>query len=254
MPRFFVAARQVAEGRAVLSGADARHLARSLRAQRGETVVIVDDAGMEHAIRLDEITPQRVGGAVSWSRPVTGEPRLQVHVIHAIAKEGMDEAVDAMAAMGAASIRPCISQRTIVRPDGDRQARRVNHWQSVARQAAQQAGRGSVPTVHPVRSLAQSLATLPVGARILACVVNEHTTPLSAFEPVADAPLVLCIGPEGDFGAGDLGLIVAAGAAAVHLGPRVLRSRLAASIALALLLARSGDLDRPAGVPPGGPG
>jgi len=255
MPRFFVGADQLVDGTASVLGQDAEHLARSLRAQIGQLVVVVDESGVEHGVRLKKITPQHVSGTIDWSRPVTGEPRLQVHVLHAIAKDGMDEAVDAMAAIGAASIRPCITERTIVRPDRVRQARRVQHWHAIAQQAAQLSGRGRVPRVHPVQTLAEAVTAFPDGARVLACVVTEKTTALSRFNwDGDDTPIVLCIGPEGDFGPRDVALLERAGARGVHLGPRVLRSRLAGAFALSLLLATARDLDRPVeGAPDGEP-
>jgi len=48
MPRFFVGADQLVDGTASVLGQDAEHLARSLRAQIGQLVVVVDESGVEH--------------------------------------------------------------------------------------------------------------------------------------------------------------------------------------------------------------
>ena len=48
VPRFFVDPDQVAGGRATITGADANHLSRALRALGGETIVIVEGGTVEH--------------------------------------------------------------------------------------------------------------------------------------------------------------------------------------------------------------
>ena len=51
MPRFFIPSEQVRDGHAEILGADAVHLARSLRVHSGEVVVvIVADEHIEHGL------------------------------------------------------------------------------------------------------------------------------------------------------------------------------------------------------------
>ena len=58
------------------------------------------------------------------------------------------------------------------------------------------------------------------------------------------------IGPEGGLAPEELVAIRAAGGEEVHLGARVLRARLAGSVALGVLLASLGELDAAAAPPP----
>jgi 16S rRNA (uracil1498-N3)-methyltransferase len=249
VPRFFVPAGAVHGGRAAVTGDDAAHLARSLRAAVGESVVVVDDAGTEHGVRLDRVGSERVEGVVEWSRPATGEPHLEVHVVQAIAKDGMDELVEALAEVGAAAIWPVTTGRTVVRLDARRAEHRVARWNAIARSAAGLAGRAAPPPVHPVRDLDTVAAALPPGTRIVACT-TAATTPLSAVAPRRDQRIALCVGPEGGFDEHDLEQLRSAGAEEVHLGRRVLRARLAAVVALSAVLAQAGELDAPVAASP----
>ena len=61
------------------------------------------------------------------------------------------------------------------------------------------------------------------------------------------------IGPEGGLAPEELAEIRAAGGEEVHLGPRVLRARLAGAVAVGILLARLGDLDAAPAPPPRDP-
>ncbi len=242
MPRFFVPAGAVAGGRAVIEGADAAHLARSLRARPGERVVVVDAAGIEHGVVLEEIDPDRASGALAWSRPATGEPALRVHVLQALPAEGMDAAVEALAEVGAAEVWPVLTRRTVARPDPERSARRVERWGAIAREAAALAGRAGPVPVHPPRRLDEAIAALAPGTRVLACAPGA-AVPLAAVDPGDRRPLALVVGPEGGLAPEELAAIRAAGGEEVHLGARVLRARLAGAVAVAVLLARLGDLD-----------
>jgi 16S rRNA (uracil1498-N3)-methyltransferase len=250
VPRFFVEPDQVAGGRATLTGTDANHLSRALRALVGETIVIVEDGRIEHGVELDVVTPARVSGAIVWSRPVDGEPRLSVHVLQAVPAQAMDATVEALTEAGAATIRPVLTHRTVSRPDPSRVIHRLERWRLIAREAAQLAGRAAPPDVHSILPLGEALAALPAGARILACVIRQDAAPILSAVPAPPADIGLVIGPEGGLDASDLRALGDAGAVSVHLGSRTLPSRLAGAVATSLLLAGAGDLDTPAAPPP----
>lgn len=243
VPRFFVEPDQVSGGRATLTGADANHLSRALRAVAGETIVIVEDGRIEHGLELDEVTPSRVSGAIVWSRAVDGEPRLAVHVLQAIPAQAMDATVEALTEAGAATIRPVLTHRSVSRPDPSRVIHRLERWRAIARESAQLAGRAAPPNVHSIRPLREALSELPPGARILVCVIGQDAVPIMSAVPAPPADLGLVIGPEGGLDAADLSALIESGATNVHLGARTLPSRLAGAVATSLLLGAAGDLD-----------
>jgi 16S rRNA (uracil1498-N3)-methyltransferase len=250
VPRFFLEPDQVAGGRATLTGTDANHLSRALRAQVGETIVIVEDGRIEHGVELDVVTSTQVGGAIVWSRPVGGEPRLAVHVLQAVPAQAMDATVEALTEAGAATIRPVLTHRTVSRPDPSRVVHRLERWRLIAREAAQLAGRAAPPDVHSIRPLSNALQALPAGTRILACVIRQDAAPILSAVRATPAAVGLVIGPEGGLDGADLRTLDDAGAVLVHLGSRTLPSRLAGAVATSLLLAAAGDLDAAAAPPP----
>jgi len=241
VPRFFVPAAAFSSGRVRIEGADAAHLARSLRARRGERVVVVDDAGTEHGVVLDEVSGDLCAGAVEWSRPATGEPRCRIAVLQALAREGMDDTVEALAEAGAGEIWPVITERTVPRPDQRRGAGRLARWRAIAREAAGLAGRGAPVTVHELLPLDEALRALRPG-RLLALTTGARV-PLAAADIDGLTRVGLVVGPEGGLGPADMIQLRAFGATEVHLGPRVLRTRLAGAVAVGVLLARVGELD-----------
>ncbi len=244
MPQRFFVAGDVARDGLVIAGPAARHIARSLRMRSGDHVVVVDELGQEHGVRLRTVRADRVDGEVTWSRAATGEPRLRITVVQALPRERMEDCIDLLVEVGAAAVRPVITERVVSRPGPDRAASRLTRWQAVATEAAQLAGRGVVPPIHPPVPLAQALGEIESGSRVVACTFDGRH-PLATIDVDVSVPLALCIGPEGGFADTDLEALRGAGAETVHLGARVLRTRYAAAMACALLLAHAGDLATP---------
>ena len=241
MPRLFVTREQASGDRLSVDGDAARHLAGPLRVRPGELILVVDDGGVEHGVRVDAVERARVDGTVVWSRPASGEPRLRLSVIQALIRE-IDEVVAGLAEVGVAGIHPVVAERSVSRPDPERAGSRHRRWAGIAREAAELAHRAAIPSVHALTTLDSALAELPAGTRILACTV-EADAPLARAEIDPTRPAALVIGPEGGFTHAEVDLLLAAGAERVHLGPRVLPARLAGVVAAGLLLGRAGDLD-----------
>src|SRR5260370_33393880 len=77
LPAFFARRER---GRAVIEGADASHLARSLRARPGEEIEVVDPNGFMLTVRLDSVSPSRVEGVVVGVRPHQPEPAAHITI------------------------------------------------------------------------------------------------------------------------------------------------------------------------------
>lgn len=82
MPRFFCDA--IAGGKAVITGEDAAHIARSLRMQPGERLTLSDGQGTDFDCVLDLVTPQEVFLTVLESYPACTEPSVYVRLYMAM--------------------------------------------------------------------------------------------------------------------------------------------------------------------------
>lgn len=244
VPRFFVDAGAVRDGVLRIEGDDAAHLARSLRVRPGERIVVVEDGRLLHDILVTEVLRTRLTGTVQRTEAASGESDAAIHVLQAIPARGMDDAVEALTIAGAFAIHPVLTERGVARPDADAAGRRAARWQTIAREAAQLAGRATAPIVSEPRSLERALAALPASCRILACVATTAAIPIAHIRTDGDAAIACVIGPEGGLGPRDLATLDAAQAARVHLGERIVPSRLAGFLAVSLILSGRGELDR----------
>jgi 16S rRNA (uracil1498-N3)-methyltransferase len=143
--------------------------------------------------------------------------------------------------LGAAGIVPLAAQRSVVRLSGDRADKRLAHWQGVVVSASEQCGRNRLADVAPVQDAHRWLAEPGSGTRIL--LSPRADASLAAWTRATPAQdVTLLVGPEGGFTDQEEEAALAAGALALSMGPRVLRTETAGLAALAILAAGWGGI------------
>ncbi|SFU51048.1 16S rRNA (uracil(1498)-N(3))-methyltransferase [Halomonas korlensis] len=238
-PRLHVAADFTVGGDVVLPEGPARHVARVLRLSPGEPLVLFDGYGRVAQALLVEADRKRVVARVEAVEAGRGESPLAVHLGQAISKgDRMDYAIQKAVELGVAAITPLYTEHGDVRLRGEREAKKLAHWQAVAASACEQCGRATLPPVHPPLSLVRWLAGRDEALRLVlhpgaAGALDQHQSPASA---------ALLIGPEGGLSADDFAAALAGGFSPLSLGPRILRTETAPVVALSLLQYRFGDL------------
>ena len=226
----------------VLPEAAATHLTRVLRLAVGDACVLFNGDGADRAGRLVAVGKREVRVAVGESTPVARESALQLGLLQGIARgEKMDLILQKATELGVVDIRPLWSQRSEVRLEGERAAKRHAHWCGVVASACGQSGRSVVPPVGAPVSLAAALEVLPAGGLRLLLDPTAELAPRTLDVP-AGALVWLAVGPEGGWSPSDREQLRAAGFQGLRLGPRVLRTETAGLAALAALQAMFGDL------------
>ena len=219
MPSFFA---ERSGGRVTITGGDARHLARSLRARVGEEIEVVDPAGYLLTVRLDAVSPDRVEGLVVAERPHQPEPAAKITIAIAnLPAPALELVLSRCTEAGAYAFRVFQAERSVAR------GARPERWTTICREAAMLAGRLRIPEVDALSSLEHVLK------------VSDHAVMLARDAPQAlarlTAPrdLTLLVGPEGGWSDRELASVpVKAG-----LGPRNLRADTAALVGLSVALA-----------------
>ena len=217
MPYFF----GVREGDGVrIEGADARHLARSLRARPGDRISVVQPEGRLLTVRLAAVGPDLVRGVVEAD--VEHRPEPERHVTLAVARlpaPALDLVLSRCTEAGAAAFVVVAAERSVAR--GGRPGR----WAAICREAAMLAGRLHVPEVKGPVPFAEAWreAAEPI-------LLDRSGPALSAVDDAA----TLFVGPEGGWSPRELEL---AGERRRGLGALNLRADTAALVGLTLALA-----------------
>lgn len=241
--RLFVEQPLRPQARASLPEATSGHLLRVLRAGIGDTCVLFNGDGHDYDARLVAIDKRDAVVEVLSARKLDNESPLRITLLQALARgEKMDWILQKATELGVSALVPVASERSEVKLDGERSAKRAAHWQHVVVSACEQSGRATVPSVATPSSLAHALLALPAGARNL-LLDPDAARGLRDAGVAASTAVVLAIGPEGGWSSHDLALLRTAGFASVRLGPRVLRTETAGLAAIAVLQSQHGDFD-----------
>jgi 16S rRNA (uracil1498-N3)-methyltransferase len=208
--------------RVEITGLDAAHLARSLRARPGERISVVEPKGRLLTVRLESVATERVAGRVEGEVEHRPEPsrsvRLAVAMLPAAALElTLSRCTEA----GAAGFVLVEAERSVARKGG-----RHERWATICREAAMLAGRLVVPAVSGPIPFADAWEQeqRPV-------MLDRGGRPLRAGRHAEMEGCTLFIGPEGGWSAAERNR---AGAHVRSLGPRNLRADTAALVALAV--------------------
>ncbi|MDA8367761.1 MAG: RsmE family RNA methyltransferase [Actinomycetota bacterium] len=208
---------------------DAHHLVDVLRLRPGEPVIAADGHGAWCRCRI-AARDRRASGLLEVDGPVVVSPRPDPPVTVAFAPVKGDRpewVVQKLTELGVDTILPLRTLRSVVRWDGERQARSIERLRRVAREAASQSRRAWLPVVADV------VAVPELGGAALA---EPGGGALTLAHPV------VAIGPEGGWDPSEL----EQAAATVGLGDTVLRAETAAVTAGALLCGLRAGTVRPA--------
>ena len=237
-PRFFVDS-TLAAGTSVALPADvAHHAVRVLRLRSGAPLALFNGRGGEYPATL-HVDGASARAQIEGFDPVERESPLALALVQAlVAADKLDWIVEKAIELGVERILVVPMQRSVVRLDAQRSARRLQHWREIARAACAQCGRNRVPAVDFCADFAAAVAAMPSDqTRLL-----MH--PAAAYGLPAIPPgrgIALLVGPEGGLADAELQQAEAAGFIATQLGPRILRTETAGLAALAALQAMSGD-------------
>jgi 16S rRNA (uracil1498-N3)-methyltransferase len=212
-----------------------------LRLQAGDACVLFNGDGHDYAARVVVASKRELRVAIDAAAVVDNESPLPITLLQGVARgEKMDLILQKATELGVARFVPVWSQRSEVKLDEARAAKRLAHWQGVVVAACEQCGRARVPTVEAPLALAAALTALPAGGTRLTLDPGGDCNPAS-LAPPADG-FVLAVGPEGGWSALDRDQLAAVGFTGLRLGPRILRTETAGLAAIAALQARLGDL------------
>jgi 16S rRNA (uracil1498-N3)-methyltransferase len=222
---------EVSGARAALTGDHADHLIRVLRARVGEEFDIATGESVRRG-RITSLTEGRVEFDLAEiiSTPATAE----VTLILAIYKfDRMEWAIEKCTELGVARIVPLISHRTDSHLAAA-SAKRVDRWQRIARQAAEQSRRATPPEITAPAKFSDAL-NISHPLRIVLAESENQTLLRDVLPSDLSNRIALAIGPEGGWTEGELQAFQQAGWISASLGNTILRAETAAIAALAIV-------------------
>ena len=237
-----------------IKGKDANHLANSLRAKKGDKIIAVDKFGNTATLELTDFDSEKIyAKCISEIKPAENV-RKYITLADCLPKQNkFDTIVEKATELGVDRLEPLISDRTIARPGNFRAKTKLERWQRVAKEAAEQCARDTLPEIGNIQELTDWLKEIAPtlgkfengkfngqGALLLFCYEKETEDNLAEilnqyknFD--GDKNIIVLIGPEGGFSDREVREIKNCGGVSVSLGKTVLKTDTAAISALAIV-------------------
>lgn len=238
MHRFFLSSDQIEGSEVRFPDSTSRQLSRVLRIQAGEKVVVLDNTGWEYKVTLTNLLDNQVIGHVEERQLCTGEPNVHITLYQCVLKGGkFDLVLQKCTEVGVSSFVPIYSERTIsnIGANND-QSRREHRWYRILTEAAEQSGRGLIPTLNravdfrTACKMVMDPAIIPweeecgTGLQMGLREIKRVEDPFSRVE--------IFIGPEGGFSTAEVDYARSLGIIPVSLGVRILRAETAAIVSV----------------------
>ena len=240
MQQFFAEPSWIRENKIFMQGSDVNHIRNVLRMKPGEDVRVNDGRGKTYLCCISSYEEQ--AAVLDILKELDSDTELPSRIIlfQGLPKgDKMEWIVQKAVELGAYSIVPFAAKRSVVKLDEKKAAKKRARWQLIAKGAAEQSGRGIIPEVSTVRTFAEALG--------MAGDLDVVLIPYELEEGMKETARVLenieCgqsvgifIGPEGGFEEEEVERAKEAGAYAITLGKRILRTETAGLTTLSVLM------------------
>ena len=222
---------------ATLTGDQALHLARVLRATPGQIFDVVSN-GFLHRAEITHVSEDQID--FTLHEELTSDAALPLHLLLAVFKfDHMEWAIEKATELGIARITPILARRT-EKHLAHAALKRAERWRRIALEAAKQSRRADLPLIEDPIALRARLEQPTNSLRVLLSE-NEHNTTLRQHIDSAIASteselpnFEFAIGPEGGWTEDELALFEKHHWQSASLGPRILRAETAAISSLAI--------------------
>jgi 16S rRNA (uracil1498-N3)-methyltransferase len=238
-PRCFVEPEEWSKGRLLLSVSDSRHFSTVLRCVPGDSIIVCDGLGGEALCR---IAGEEGGCLVAevYERERQTSSGVMVTLVQAVPKsQKMELIIQKATEIGVWMIVPVMTERGVVKLDGERAEHKRERWQKIAEEAAKQCRAAWVPRVEPIVSIKRLMESGLETDLSLVGSLEHDAVPLRKYlrsrEGNPPQSVSLLIGPEGDLSPSELKLVKAKGVVPVSYGDRILRVETAALYGLSVL-------------------
>lgn len=250
LQRLAVTPAQLQNQRLILTTEQQHYLGRVLRLRGGDCFIAMDGRGQGWRAQLVETAAQDLEAQILEAIDSHSELPVAVTLMAALPKgSGFDDVVRQVTELGVHSIRPIVSERTLLQPSDQK----VERWRRIAAEAAEQSERQTVPEIlAPIsgkvafQNSDQNYRYICVARgnsrHLLTCLMAGQIEKIQAGNTKElslnhRASVAIATGPEGGWTENEVEFARGAGFEPVSLGRRILRAVTAPSVALSLISA-----------------
>ena len=217
---------------ASLTGDQALHLARVLRAKPGMRFDIVAGERV-WAAEIASVGDEQV--VFTLLAELAADAPLPLVMLLAVFKfDRLEWAIEKVTELGIARIIPVTARRT-EKHLAQAAPARVQRWRRIAQEAAKQSRRSDVPAINDPMPFGEAVRIMPQSKRLALSEQEETLSLPAALGEETPGTILLAVGPEGGWAGEEIAQFAVEGWLAVSLGTRILRAETAAMAACAIV-------------------
>lgn len=241
MNRFFVDDPGAFSDRSVvITGEDVNHVKNVLRLKENDELIVSNGRGRDYHCRISGITNEEVVADICDICDNFSELSTEITLFQGFPKgDKMELIIQKTVELGVTRIVPVMTKRTVVKLDDKKAKKKTERYNMIAESAAKQSGRGMIPEVTMPVSFAEAVS--------MAEKLDMNIIPYEEAEGVeysrniiksikGKKSLGIFIGPEGGFAREEVEKALDAGASAITLGHRILRTETAGMAVISIIM------------------
>ena len=234
MPHFFIEEGSITDNKIIISDKENyRHIARALRAKRGEKLLLIDKKQIQFETVITNITPTEIECRIEKSYPSKRDLEFDLYLAQSpLRSDSQLTVMEKATELGIRGIYPIITDNCAVKMDVAQ--KKQEKWQKVMYEASKQCERARIPNCFEPATIEKVLET--DFDRII--VFGERSTKISLKNYLKENPIkksekiLVIIGPEGGFSQREFNLFREKEYPIITLGDLILKADTAVTVAL----------------------
>ncbi|MBR6722410.1 16S rRNA (uracil(1498)-N(3))-methyltransferase [bacterium] len=247
MPHFFINSKQVVNNVVEVSDKENyQHIAKSLRARVGETLLLIDENQIQYETTINEITNSKVIANVDKYYHSKRSLDFELYLAQSpLRSDAQGLIIEKATELGVTAVYPimtdnCALNKSVVE-------KKVPKWQRVMYESSKQCERAIVPSCYEATTLEKVLAENNFDKVIVFCERIADKTIRDSFKenPIKKGDKVLVvIGPEGGFSQKEFDSFREKSLEMLTLGDLILRAETAVVVALGNIIYEYSNFNR----------
>jgi len=241
MQQYFIETAEKKAKNFVIAGTDAHHIMKVMRMRIGDNIRLVVNEQELYLCSIVEMNMEEKTVIVEQQQQLKGDVELPVKVtvvLGMLKSDKFDYAVQKMTELGVHQIIPWQAEFSIVKIHANNEIKKINRWQTIAKEAAEQSKRLVIPHITAPQKLSDIIETISDNAKIFVAYENlaELETKKLIFDK-NDKEIYVFIGSEGGISPQEIRYLQEQQKHDINfvsLGKRILRAETAAIFAMSL--------------------
>lgn len=242
MQRYFLNEHYKGQNLVRITGEDVHHIGRVMRMKIGDHIWVVFNESKTASAAITNIEDTFVEVEILGWEPQNKELPVQITVASGLPKgDKLEWIIQKGTELGAFEFVPFIADRSVVKWDKKKEVKKIERWNKIAKEAAEQAHRQVLPSVHPPFTLTELIEysnqfTCKLVAYEEAAKEGETSSFAKALQTAkAGDSFFIVYGPEGGLSEKEKDVLINNNFVICGLGPRILRTETAPLYTLAAI-------------------